>query len=265
MTIRRGKLAGILALLLLAALTVQAEDFWVKKDWKQWSKDECTKILQDSPWSRKWAKSQMGSSQMPGVSGANAEGASGEKTPEMHYNIELQSSLPIREAAVRMSQINQKYDKMSATDKKDFDAKAQSILSRNYDDVIWIHVTYGSNLQAFEREMATYWKAIAPEAPPVDMYLITEKGERVPPIRINSPQNGAYSFDLIFPRMKNREPLVHDGDKTLNLQFTHPAIGNQTQKNTTNPVDPSIDVFGEERVLIQFKVDKMVVNGKASY
>lgn len=262
---RRGKLASTLAVLFLAAMAAQAEDFWVKKDWTKWSKDECEKILQDSPWSRKWAKSQLGSPQMPGVSGANAEGASGEKTPEMHYNVELQSSLQIREAVIRLSQINQKYDKMSGADKKDFDAKAGSYLNANYDDVIRIHVTYGSNLQSFEREMATYWKAIPPEAPPVDMYLITEKGDRVPPIRINSPQNGAYSFDLIFPRVKNREPIVHDNDKTLNLQFTHPAIGNQTQTNTTNPSSPSMDVFGEERVLIQFKLDKMMVNGKASY
>lgn len=265
MSTLRSKFAGIMAVLLLAALTAQAEDFWLKKDWKQWSKDECTKILQDSPWSRKWAKSQMGSSQMPGVSGANAEGAAGEKTPEMHYNIELQSSLPVREAVIRMSQINEKYDKMTDAQKKDFDAKAASLLNRNYDDVIWIHVTFGSNLQAFERDMATYWKTIPPEAPPVDMYLITDRGDRVPPIRFNSSQSGAYSFDLIFPRMKNREPIVHDGDKTLNLQFTHPAIGNQTQINTTNPTNPSMDVFGEERVLIQFKLDKMVINGKASY
>lgn len=265
MTIHRIKLSGILAILLLAAFAARAEDFWVKKDWKQWSKDECTKILQDSPWSRKWAKSQMGSSQMPGVSGANAEGASGEKTPEMHYSIELQSALPVREAVIRLSQINQKYDKMSAAEKKDFDAKADTFLNGNFDDVIRVHVTFGSNLQAFERDMATYWKTIPPEAPPVDMYLITENGDRVPPLRFNSPQNGAYYFDLVFPRKKNREPIVRDGDKTLSLQFTHPAIGNQTQKNTTNPVDPSMDVFGEERVLIQFKLDKMVVNGKASY
>lgn len=265
MPIRGRKFAGILAVLLLAAFTAQAEDFWVKKDWKQWSKDECAKILQDSPWSHKWAKSQMGSTQMPGVSGANAEGASGEKTPEMHYNIELQSALPIREAVIRKAQIDQKYDKMSAAEKKDFDAKSEAFLNRNYGDVIVIHVTFGSNLQSFEREMATYWKAIPPEAPPVDMYLITESGDRVPPIRFNTSQNGAYSFDLIFPRVKNREPIVHDSDKMLSLQFTHPAIGNQTQKITTNPSDPSIDVFGEERVLIQFKLDKMVVNGKASY
>jgi len=262
---RRGYFAGILAVLLLAAFTARAEDFWIKKDWKQWSKEECARILQDSPWTRKWAKSQVGSSQMPSVSGAGREGAAGENAPEMHYSVQLQSSLPIREAIVRLSQINNKYDKMTDSQKKDFDTKAEALLSRSYDDVIWIHISYGSNLQSFERDMATYWKSIPPDGPPIDLYLINERGERVPPTRINSPQNGSYTFDLIFPRMKNHEPLVRDGDKELSLQFTHPAIGNQTQRNTTNPTDPSIDVFGEERVLIEFKLDKMMINGKASY
>jgi hypothetical protein len=265
MKIRRNFFAGASAILLLSALTASADDFWIKKDWKQWSKDECAKILQDSPWSHKWAKSQMGSSQMPGVSGANAEGAAGEKTPEMHYSVELQSSLPIREAAVRLSQIGNKYDKMTDSQKKEFDSKADAILNRNYDDVIWIHVSYGSNLQSFERDMATYWKGLPVDAPPVDLYLITEHGDRVTPVRFSSPQNGSYAFDLIFPRTKNNEPIVHAGDKILSLQFTHPAIGNQTQRNTTNPSDPSMDVFGEERVLIQFKLDKMMINGKPSY
>jgi hypothetical protein len=262
---RRRYLTCILAGLLLAALAAQAEDFWVKKDWRQWSKDECNKILQDSPWSRKWAKSQMGSSQMPGVSGANAEGASGEKTPEMHYIVELQSSLPVREAVVRLSQINSKYDKMTDAEKKDFDTKAEALLNRNYDDVILVHVEYGSNLQSFERDMATYWKNIPPDAPPIDMYLITEKGDRIPPSKIISPLNASYSFDLAFPRTKNKEPIIRQSDKSLSLQFTHPAIGNQTQRNTTNPTNPSMDVFGEERVLVQFKLDKMIMQGKASF
>jgi hypothetical protein len=265
MKLRHGYFAGIVAVLFFAALAARAEDFWIKKDWKQWSKDECAKILQDSPWSRKWAKSQMGSPQMPGVSGANAEGAAGEKTPEMHYSVELQSSLPIREATVRLAQINIKYDKMTGAQKKDFDAKAEATLSRSYDDVIWIHVTYGSNLQSFERDMATYWKSIPVDAPPIDLYLINQRGDRVLPVRFNSPANGSYAFDVIFPRMKNNEPVVRQGDKELSLQFTHPAIGNQTQINTTNPSNPSMDVFGEERVLIQFKLDKMMINGKLSY
>jgi hypothetical protein len=59
--------------------------------------------------------------------------------------------------------------------------------------------------------------------------------------------------------------VVREGDKTLSIQFTHPAVGLQTQTNTTNPSGPSMDIFGEERVLIQFKLDKMAIAGKPSF
>jgi hypothetical protein len=261
---KRRYTATVLAVLLLAVVTARADDFWVKKDWKQWSKDECAKILQDSPWTKKWGKSQLGSSQMPGVSGANAEGAAAERVPEMHYVVQFRSSLPIREAVVRQQQIQMKYDKMTEAEKKDFDTKAETLLNRNYDAIV-LHVEYGSNLQSFERQMATYWKSIPADTPPIDMYLITEKGDRIAPTKFSSPLNASYSFDLAFPRTKNNEPIVQQSDKSLSLQFTHPAIGNQTQRNTTNPTDPSMDVFGEERVLLQFKLDKMIVQGKPSF
>jgi hypothetical protein len=265
MNFRHRHTLGILGVVVIAALAVQADDFWVKKDWKQWSKDDCAKILQDSPWTRRWAKSQVASHQMPGVSGANQEGASAENAPEMHYVVQLRSSLPIREAVVRLQQIQLKYDKMSAAEKKDFDTKAEALLSRDYGDVILVHVDYGSNLQSFEREMSTYWKSIPPEAPPNDLYLINERGERVTPVRFISPQNGSYTFELVFPRLKDKEPVVREGDKTLSIQFMHPAVGLQTQTNTTNPSGPSMDIFGEERVLIQFKLDKMAIAGKPSF
>jgi hypothetical protein len=113
--------------------------------------------------------------------------------------------------------------------------------------------------------MSTYWKNIPAEAPPNDLYLINERGERIMPIRFISPQNGSYSFDLAFPRTKDKEPIVRDGDKTLSIQFTHPAVGLQTQTITTNPSGPSMDIFGEERVLLQFKLDKMMIGGKLSF
>jgi len=265
MIYNRRYLFCIAAVLCAVVLTASAEEFWVKRDWKQWSKDDCAKMLQDSPWTRRWAKSQIASHQMPGVSGANQEGASAENAPEMHYLVQLRSSLPIREAVVRLQQIQLKYDKMSAEEKKDFDTKAESLLNRSYDDVILVHVEYGSNLQSFERELSTYWKKIPPDAPPNDLYLINERGDRIAPIKFISPQNGSYTFDLAFPRVKDKEPVVRNGDKILSIQLTHPAVGLQTQTNTTNPSGPSMDVFGEERVLIQFKLDKMAVQGKASY
>jgi|CZKC01.1.fsa_nt_gi hypothetical protein len=260
---------AILAISFAVVLTVRAEDFWIKKPWTQWSKDECNKILQDSPWAKKWSKGEVHLTEaMPGESGATAEGAGGEKSPEIHYIVELRSALPIREATVRLQQIGMKYDKMTDAQKKEFDAKAEEFLKRTYDDVILVHVDYGSNVQTFEREMATYWKNIREDAVPVDFYLINERGDRISPAKFNSPRNGSYAFDLIFPRLKNNEPVIHEGDKSVSIQFVHPAVGTQTTASGGDPtstLDSSLTPFGRERVLIQYKLDKMSVGGKLTY
>lgn len=265
--IRRRNVFAVVGILAVAVLTAQAEDFWVKKDWKQWSKDECNKMLQDSPWSKTWSKGQVNlSAAMPSVSGAASEGAAGERAPEVHYVIQFRSALPVREAFVRMSQIQNKYDKMDAAQKKAFDAQAESILGKTYDDVILVHVEYGSNIQTFEREMAAYWKSIRPDAVPTDFYLINERGDRIEPVRFMSPAAGVYAFELIFPRMKNNEPFVRDGDKNLSLQFVNPAVGVQSSSGgASSPNDPSVGTFGRERVLAQYKIDKMTANGKLTY
>jgi len=268
MRFRTRHFGSILAVLTLAVLTVHAEDFWVKKDWKQWSKEECGKMLQDSPWTKKWSKGNVNlTAALPGNSGASSEGAGGENSPEIHYVIQLRSSVPVREATVRLQQIQQKYDKMTDAQKKEFDAKAEAFISRTYDDVIVVHVEYGSNVQTFERQMATYWKSIPPESLPIDVYLINERGDRVVPTRYVSAQNANYAFDLVFPRMKSNEPIIRDGDKSVSIQFTHPAVGTQSTAGgdpLTN-LSPTLTAFGEERVLVQYKLDKMAIKGKASY
>ena len=49
----RRYIAGILLIVGLAAATAWADDFWAKKNWKEWSKGECDKILDDSPWAQR--------------------------------------------------------------------------------------------------------------------------------------------------------------------------------------------------------------------
>src|SRR5579864_5600807 len=123
---RRRNVFAVLGILLVTVLTVQAEDFWVKKDWTKWSKDECNKMLQDSPWSKHWGKGEvllsaalpsqqnnnptdaargasgtLGGSNL-GTTGAGQEGAGGDSQLELHYYVELRSALPVREAIVRL-------------------------------------------------------------------------------------------------------------------------------------------------------------------
>jgi len=262
---RRRYPGMVLAILGFVVLTASADDFWVKKDWKQWSKNDCENILHDSPWTKKWAKGQtMLSDAVGAVSGAASEGAGGEKSIEMDYFIQDRSSLPVRQAIVRQAMINQKYDQMDADHKKRFDDQAGALLAKSYDDVIFIHVEYSCNAQSFERQMAAYWQAIPDGTIPVDLYMIDGRNGRVDPVRFVSPHTGAYFFDIYFPRLKNGEPVVQDNDKSFSLQFIHPAIGSQGQ-TTTAAGNGTLQTFGKERVLAEFKLDKMKFAGKNSF
>lgn len=260
MNFKRRYFGFVLAILAVAVLTAHADDFWVKKDWTKWSKDECNKMLTDSPWSKTWSKGQVNlSAALPSASGGNRESTEGDNNVELHYTVQFRSALPVRRAFVRLSEINAKYDSMDAEHKKAFDAQTEPFLGRTYDDVILVHVEYGSTSQVFVRDMATYWKSIRPDSIPVDFYLINERGDRVSPVKFLSPSAGTYAFELIFPRLKNNEPIVRDGDKNLEVQFVNPAVGSQTATAT------SVAPFGRERVLAQYKVDKMKVDGKLTY
>lgn len=297
---RRRGVITVLGILSLAVLTVRAEDFWVKKEWTKWSKDDVNKMLQDSPWSKKWGKGEvMLSAALPsqsqtnpanegrggagsgtlgspiGTSGTGQEGAAGDSNLEVHYFIELQSALPVREALVRRAQMNNNYDKLDAEHKKAFDAQVQPLLAATYDDVIDVRVSYGSAQQFLERQLAAYWKAIPENSLPVDVYLVNEKGDRIIPVKFVSPKNADYSFEIYFPRMQNNEPVIRATDKSFSVQFPHPAIGSQkTAQNvpsdpnsntgigTSNPSSPSL---GKERVLVTYQLNKMMVGGKPSF
>lgn len=300
--VRRRNVIGVLAIFALAVLTARAEDFWVKKDWTKWSKDECNKMLQDSPWSKKWAKGEvLLSAALPsqqqrnpatdpkgsigsgtvgqsstGTTGVGQEGAAGDNALEIHYFIELQSALPIRQAMVRRLQFANNYDKLDADHKKSFDSQVQSLLEATYQDVIDVRVSYGSAQQVLERQLAEYWKSLPSDGLPIDVYLINEKGDHIPPAKFVSPKGGDYSFELYFPRMQNNEPVIRDTDKTFSVQFPNPAVGSQktganipTDPNnpnrvgdTSNPASPSL---GKERVLVTYQLNKMMVGGKPSY
>lgn len=262
---RRRYIGTVLAILGFAVLTASADDFWVKKEWKQWSKQDCDKILHDSPWTTKWAKSQtMLSDAVGSVSGAAQEGAGGETSIEMDYFIQDRSSLAVRQAVVRQAQINQKYDQLDDAHKKAFDDQAGALLSKTYDDVIFIHVEYKSNVVTFERQMATYWQGIPDGTVPVDLYMINARNERIDAVKFVSPHTGADYFDIYFPRLKNGEPVVQDSDKSFSLQFIHPAIGTQATQATNaagKTSNPNLPTFTRERVLAEFKLDKMKVGG----
>jgi len=240
----RFALLGALALV-LAAAGAPAQEFWVKKGWKEWNKNDCQKMLEDSPWAQKWETGQAVHHQL----GESTGGEGREGSQKFWYIIQFRSALPVRQAFIRKAQFDNKYDKMSEEKKKSFDVQTDGFLSRTYDDVIVVHVLFGSNVQFFEREMMRHWQSFPTGTVPLSATLINSKDERVTPIRYISPPGGQLEFELIFPRRIEGRPFLAPDVKAVRIEFQHPGIRGM-------PV---------ERVFKEFKIEKMMLNGELIY
>lgn len=236
----REFLFSILAIFAIA----QGKEFWEKKDYAQWSEQECKKLLTDSPWAKSYtlARAVIEPLSSPGSELAR------EAAPRIQYLAQFRSALPIRQALVRLSQINQKYDRMGPEQKREFDRSAEQFLSRSFADAVVLYVSFSSNVQVYERDLIRHWQFQTLDMVKNYTYLIGYGGERVPPLGYTFIEPSR-AFQLIFPREYKGRPLIGPSDKTLRLEFQHPRIGD----------------LGEARILIEFKAEKMIFGGALVY
>jgi hypothetical protein len=239
---RRRYAAGIFAVFALAVLAVRADDFWVKKDWKQWTAAECKKLLESSPWAtRKMVENESNVNRLPGAAnGANADVAMNKDAGEVNYIVQIRSAAPIREALIRVQQIDRQYDKLTDADKKAFDAQMEQLFGGHQDSVI-LHVAYSATRDMLAADLEKSWKSIPADTVPEGMILITSSGSKVTPMTFVADAQGADGFQLTFSRSS-----LSQGLKSFKLQIPHPALGD----------------FGASKAYVEFKLDKMMFEGK---
>ena len=245
----------------LSALAwAQSNDFWVKKDYKQWNEKECRRLLENSPWAQDFTvtKTEITALQAPALNSPINTGTGGTTNPgergrennaHIQYRVQFRSALPVRQALVRMQQLANNYDQMPTEQKQMFDERAGKLLQADFSNIIAVHVGYSSNIPLYDRELANYWQVQTNDQLKNTSFLIGPQGQKIPPARFTTTTGAGREFTFYFPRSVDGQPLVTTRDKTLKLEFVHPRISNEK----------------EERVLLEFKVDKMLMNGAAVY
>jgi len=228
----------------LVVAVAAAGEFWQEKEYRRWSERDCRKLLENSPWAKRYILSRA----LVELLGRVDPERAGEPRAEMQYVVQLRSALPIRQALVRLAQLNQKYDQMPPEQQQAFDQQAESLLAARFPETVVVDVTYGSNLPVYAREMAFHWQSQTTETVQNRVFLLGSGGVRLSPLSY-APSEGGGAFRLVFPRQYEGQPLVSQQDKKLQLEFPHPNIGGQ----------------GEARVLIEFEVKKMLLNGEVIY
>jgi len=230
--------------LLLIWLTISwfavAADSWVKKPYQNWSADETRRMLEESPWATTLTlggiQTSVTSGDVPSNRGYRGEM---EDAPTVSYNIQFRSAAPIRQAQVRSSQLNSHYDKMSAEQKAAFDTSAGKFLAATFPDRVIVSVTFHTNVQNYASLLRNYWASQSLAKLSMTVYLNTGS-ERL--------SLTDYSFKDDTFQFTFRRPKVSPDEK-ISVEFVHPRI----------------DQVAQQRILQNFSVKKMLVDGEPTF
>lgn len=263
---RKSSFAAVVITLLVTPGLGQDGEFWHRKDYRQWSERECQKLLDNSPWAKTHTLAQViieplqsprspGAAASPGalevpaptvgpVTSPTAD-RSREQRPEIKYSVQFRSALPIRQAMVRLMQIAQKYDQMQPAQKREIDQNAEAFLAKSFPENTVVFVSLTSNVREYQLELSRYWQAQTTQTLKNSVFLLGSNGEKVPLISYVWAGNGR-DFQLVFPRAYKDHPVAVSGDKAIQIEFVHPRIRQQR----------------ESRVLLEFKLEKMMMHGE---
>jgi|SRR5580658_1656403 hypothetical protein len=233
--------APVLVVCLSLPLSAAGGDFWAKKPYRQWSAEETGRIQAESPWATTLT---LGSVQTTITSGdsPNNRGyrTEMETDPTISYNLQFRSAQPIREAQVRSFQLNAKYDSMSADKKAAFDANASKFLAVTFLDRVVVSVTFHTNVQDYESALIAYWQRQSLATLSMSTFLNAGK-ERLSLVSYGFKDD---TFQFTFPRPKQLSP-----DEKIGVEFVHPKI----------------NLVGQQRILQEFSVKKMLINGEPAF
>lgn len=217
-----------------AAARCAGQEFWEKKDYRQWTRQECERLLKNSPWAQNF------DTVVPIM--VTVAGTGQDSNREVSYVVQFRTAKPIRQAVVRQSLILAKSDEQPPKLRAAYEAQGQTFVDAESPDVVLVHVMYGTNIESLDRDLANYWQHQTIDTVRNNIALLVPRG-RIAPLAYQLPTNGAREFELVFPRMLNGQPLFGPNDKSVGFEL----------------------IAGSTRVFVQFTVKDMIQDGKLLY
>jgi hypothetical protein len=232
------KLTGAAYLLVLLNVAY-TQEVWREKPSQQWAKEDIIKLASDSPWA------QLG----------QAPPTTGDWSPTNYIpavTVRLRSARLMRQALLRLKQIEAKYDKMGDKEKTDFDARIKGLLEcpacvDNYVVTLGPPISnrqmksgIGSLKHAFFAQLEKR------------VYLMNERGERRELAHFVAPKHDDDEAVFFFPRLDEQgRPLLTPDTKKLILIIEAKNIRTGFGLDSL----PEKVAFDVARMLIDGKVD----------
>jgi hypothetical protein len=248
------RIIALVSVVVFFALNAAAQNN-LDKPYDTWSRVDVIKILSDSPWAKTHQVSQPSST----LSDAPTTGATKSNTPAQQRSrdtvippvvVRLHSARPIREAVVRLQQIDGGYDKMSDADKKTFDDAHQKFL-----DCAVCTDYYVVTVFKFTTGRGAGGQALFDGMTTADLKgkvkLVNDNGQERELAEFNPPKNARDMAVFYFKRTEDGGvSLVAEDSKEVRLVFTKEFLSSKKPFAALLPANTS------------FKVSKMIVGGK---
>lgn len=205
----------LLLFVLICSVTVTASaQKTLEKPYQKWSKGEAMKILTASPWVQTYqspeASALAAQQEIRREQGQTAtRGGNDPKSTPRSFGqppvvMRLHSALPIRQALVRIRQIESGYDKMDEKQRADFDKSTRGFLDcaicKNF-YVITLTKFIDSSGQYVDEGL---FQRMALEQLKNNVWLVNEKGERRDLVQFNPPKSAADMAVFYFARTDDK-------------------------------------------------------------
>lgn len=259
------KLLKVLSLLLflLLAANVPAQKF-LSKPFTEWKKDDALKIVNDSAWSKTFqsteaaATADMQAVQRGQRQTANRGGGdpgsvnrSGGRAPLI---ARLHSAPYIRQALIRIRQLNANYDKMSADDKTKFDAATKGFLDCDICNDYYVVTMTQYTDSSGETINEGIFESLKLEDLKGSVTLVNDKDEKRELYEFTPAKGGGDSSIFFFKRLDDQgKPLLTPDSKSLEFRFSGEFMDRDKRYKGLYPKK------------FEFSVSKMVVDGKVIF
>lgn len=247
-------------LIAMAGLTVVAwgQAAWTKKPFKEWSRSEAEKILNDSPWASQQEvriqfdkEAQKAAGSYSGVSSAAAAQSQMEVSRDLPvdfiFTLRLRSALPVRQALVRLRQLQTDIEKLSAKELAAFDAQTKGLLEcpACADNYVVALSSRSKNSPGADAVYAAFKGGRLADLQRY-VYIANERGDRRALVHFVPPRVPGDEATFFFPRLDEKgSPLLGPENKEL--------LVNLTDKQANSITNFKMDV------------SKLIVNGKVEF
>ena len=259
-------LVVIMVVTVLATVVANAQDSVISKPMEQWSKEDAEKMLNNSPWVAtrevriKYAgqarpvaggpQPTLGTGSSPSYvrTDQNTINSSGAEAPvDFQFTLRLRSALPIRQALVRLKQLEAKQNQLSEKDRAAFDSKMKGLLdcpacNQNY--VLTLSSKSKQNPGA--DAVFSLYKGGRLEDLQRYVYIANDRGERRVLVHFVPPRVPGDEATFFFTRLDDKGvPLITDSTRELTLNLSD----------------------NEVNAVANFKIDvsKLKMNGKVEF